>query len=108
MPSASTDDRSALCALQVDAAVRQANRETTNVLNTDEKKHRRYGRLTALEPSPVALAPASRLRSERHAAWHAQRALEPALDDAWSRARECELVDTLVDGALPPLHQAAA
>ena len=70
----------------MDAAVRQANRETTNVLNTDEKKHRRYGRLTALEPSPVALAPASRLRSERHAAWHAQRALEPALDDAWSRA----------------------
>lgn len=84
----------------VGAAVRQAQREATPHLNTTDSGARRYGRLTALEPTTAPLATESRARRERQATWHARRALEPQLHELFTSERECELIDTRADA--PP------
>ena len=92
----------------LEAAEAQARRETTPVLNTPPANPR-YSALTALEPSTAELRKGSaRKREAQHAAWHAQRALEPTLDALFTPDREPEPVDTRTDPAVPMPHTMAA
>ena len=96
---------------------RRARREATPELNTPIAKADRYQDLTSLEPStaPGTAPGASGLRTrhrarfaeEQHSAWRSMRALEPALDELFTRDREVEVMDTRRDAALPWPHMTA-
>ena len=85
--------------------------EATPLLNTPAGRKDRYAQLTPLTPTTSPLAKeSSRRRRDHHAEWHAQRALEPTLDDLFTPDREPEIVDTIADpsavGLTPAPHAA--
>ena len=108
-----TFEAHALPQVQMEVA-RRARREATPELNTPIAKADRYQDLTSLEPStaPGTAPGASGLRTrhrarfaeEQHSAWRSMRALEPALDELFTRDREVEVMDTRRDPALPWPH----
>ena len=90
------------------AALRQAQREASPLLNSSNSGEARYGRLTALEPSAAPRAVPSTAREGHHAVGRAMHRADLPLDHLSKCDREAELIDTRTEAALPPLHRCAA